>query len=383
VTLVRCVGGIAVALAGCGRIGFTDRPIADGSSGGDDGGTAQGWSKIAAYGNVTCGVFAGRAHCWGRNVSGQLGDGTHFDSARPHAVMLPPGEVMALSIAEGDGCAIVEDALYCWGEASGPTPVPIPLLAPATAVAVGRTFRCVIANGVQCWGDNDAGQLATGGQAPRGSPGPIMWSGAPLVAIEAGDDHTCALDDQMFAHCWGHNDNGSLGTGSFQPTSSLVVANVITTIRGLPQIAGWHACAVTNGAADCWGQGTSGELGDGGAADRAAPGPVPALSTGVTAIATGGGPMDPDASCAIMNGGVWCWGDGRFGRLGNGLAVTKSTPVAVVGLPGAAVAIAVGYGHACAQLADGDLWCWGQGNRGELGDGMTASSLTPVRVVDP
>src|SRR5205085_9847544 len=106
----------------------------------------------------------------------------------------------------------------------------------------------------------------------------------------------------------------------------------------------------SNGGVMCWGQVTAGELGDGTMVDRATPQPVPALASGVTALATGGGPNDRDASCAVAAGAVRCWGDGRFGRLGNGSVAGQSTPVAVVGLPtGAkAVEVAVGYTHACA-----------------------------------
>jgi alpha-tubulin suppressor-like RCC1 family protein len=85
----------------------------------------------------------------------------------------------------------------------------------------------------------------------------------------------------------------------------------------------------------------------------------------------------------VIAGAVKCWGNGNFGRLGQGSVNNSSVPIAVVGLPGAAVAVALGYAHSCALLADGDIWCWGRGAKGQLGDGLGEDSLVPVRVLAP
>jgi alpha-tubulin suppressor-like RCC1 family protein len=263
-------------------------------------------------------------------------------------------------------------------------PSRITLPASPTSLALGRSFQCVIAGQTLCWGSNGSGQLGTGDTTAYATPQPVMVSGtAALVALEGGDDHVCALDGASVAHCWGHNDFGTMGTGSNNPTDMLTPGNVLPPVASLPQIAGWHACSLDAGQVYCWGEGDNGELGDGSSTSSPTPQAVPGLAD-VQAIATGGGPTDHDASCAVRaDGSVACWGNGFFGRLGQGSADPSTVPVAVVGLPASATAVSIGYDHTCALLVDGDIWCWGRGDSGQLGDGMMTSSLAPVRVLRP
>ena len=155
-------------------------------------------------------------------------------------------------------------------------------------------------------------------------------------------------------------------------------------ITGIALIAGWHACALQNGGVKCWGRNQEGELGNGTQVPSAIPLSVVNLPTNVTVVATGGGPTDRDASCAIADGAMQCWGAGLFGRLGNGSATGNSLiPVDVAGLPGRALDAAIGYDHACALVEGGDVYCWGKGDKGQLGDGAGKNSLEPVRVIRP
>jgi alpha-tubulin suppressor-like RCC1 family protein len=131
----------------------------------------------------------------------------------------------------------------------------------------------------------------------------------------------------------------------------------------------------------CWGRGDHGELGTNTMVDN--PDPAAVMLAGVTAIATGGGPSDFDASCAIAPPKVYCWGAGQFGRLGNGTTLMAPAPQLVLGIPDGAIEVVLGYDHTCARYANGDVWCWGRGDLGQLGDGKNTSTVVPVQVALP
>jgi alpha-tubulin suppressor-like RCC1 family protein len=145
-----------------------------------------------------------------------------------------------------------------------------------------------------------------------------------------------------------------------------------------------HACAVTAAAGVvCWGDNGFGSIGDGTSGSgnhRATPTAVRDL-TQVVEVDGGG-----DFSCARRsNGEVWCWGRGTRGELGNGSMVDSPVPVRV-SLPVAASALGLGQRHACARGVDGHLYCWGEAGNGAVGDGgstTTRAVTTPVRVVPP
>ena len=116
-------------------------------------------------------------------------------------------------------------------------------------------------------------------------------------------------------------------------------------------------------------------LGDGATADSAVPVAVSQLSS-VHAIATGG-----EHACAIdAAGGVWCWGEDESGQLGDDGSADSPVPVQVSGLASGATAIAAGTAHSCAIGAGGTLRCWGWNVCGQLGDGTSTDSPTPVAV---
>lgn len=77
---------------------------------------------------------------------------------------------------------------------------------------------------------------------------------------------------------------------------------------------------------------------------------------------------------------TYCWGDGKYGQLGNGAReLVYEQPVQVLG-GHTFLALATGASHTCGIDADGQAWCWGKGDDGELGTGMRQNSSTPVPV---
>ncbi len=138
-----------------------------------------------------------------------------------------------------------------------------------------------------------------------------------------------------------------------------------------------HACAIVNGGVRCWGANAHGQLGDGTTTPSSpvavlvAPGGAPL--TDVAGIAVG-----TDFTCALLaSGHVSCWGLGVSGQLGNGSLADRQSPTAVSGIS-TATAIAAGTGFACALLASGTVTCWGVNASGQLGDGTTTKRTKPV-----
>jgi alpha-tubulin suppressor-like RCC1 family protein len=198
-----------------------------------------------------------------------------------------------------------------------------------------------------------------------------LTSGVTQVTL--GFDSGCALKTAGTVSCWGYNGNGQLGTGDRQ--SQRTPAD--TGLSGIAQIsAGWdHTCAVTNGGGvKCWGQGKHGEIGDGAKSDRLVPTDVTGL--GGTAVQVSAG---FDHTCALLTGGtVKCWGNNTTGELGDGTTTDSTHPVTVTGL--SAKQISAGFNHTCAVTTSGAAMCWGANESGELGNGKTKASSSPVQV---
>ena len=197
--------------------------------------------------------------------------------------------------------------------------------------------------------DRDAVTFQTNGAGGGGGSG---------SAISAGGGDSCALLQGGGVDCWGDNEHGQLGDGtSTGPESCFVGAFVVpcsmtpVTVSGLTHAiavsaADWHSCALLQGGGvDCWGDNFYGELGDGTQMSSSTPVAVSGL-TNATAISAGSG-----HSCALLQGGgVDRWGSNSYGELGDGTTTDRSTtPVAVSGLTNA-IAVSAGGEYSCALL---------------------------------
>lgn len=249
----------------------------------------------------------------------------------------------------------------------------------ATVVSAGTTDTCSVtqAGGVKCWGRNDYGQLGDGTTTVRLTPVDVTSLSSGMISVSAGVNHTCAITQTGGVKCWGANWEGQLGDGT--TTGHLTPVNVTGLSSGVAAIAAGygHTCALTlTGAVKCWGMNSIGQLGDGTTIGRLTPVDVTGLSSGVTAIAAGNSHI-----CALLlAGGVKCWGWNGTGQLGDGSTTTRLAPVDVAGLSSGVAAISLGSAHTCAITQAGGVKCWGYNTNGQLGDGTTTGSLTPVDV---
>jgi len=263
---------------------------------------------------------------------------------------------------------------------------------PVVQLALGRRHSCALrADGsVSCWGEGRRGQLGyvaseKCSQAFLGAP-PVFdpCSTTPKVVpelegvteIATGSDHTCARRNDATAWCWGSNAHGNLGFATMTTCDSIECTAKPTVVPGLSHVdhvaaGGDHTCALLDdGSVRCWGENRFGELGDGTTTDRFVPQAVAELS-GVVEIALG-----HHRTCARKSDGtMWCWGSEGQG------AESNTTPKKVASLSDVAQ-IDLGMTHTCARKTDATIACWGSNAAGQLGDRTTSPRSSPTLVPD-
>ena len=192
-----------------------------------------------------------------------------------------------------------------------------------SSLVSGLQHACAISNGdVYCWGGNARGQVTpTNAVSPWTTP-QLLALGPKAVSLSSGYNHTCAISNEVppQAYCWGDNSSGQLGVASPGPGSVRVpVADGLAVVT-----TGFdHSCGLTPaGVAYCWGNGGQGQLGNGGV--------LPCIDDGVPADCPRPGPQPVS-------------GNLRF------------------------VSITAGSQHTCGLVANGQMYCWGLDNAGQLG----------------
>jgi hypothetical protein len=320
----------------------------------------------------------GSLECWGDDTLGELGDGSVASTTTP-VIARRITDPLDVAIQDYGTCVIdAQRGVSCWSSsARGLTA--IPNVASALAIAGkapgddGGTSMCALSlSGVQCWGENV--YLLPLGDGASSVPG---LSNA--IGLTVGQRHACALISGGQVKCWGSGDEGELGPPAGHRSASPV------TIASLPQVlsisaGALHTCALSfDGRVSCWGDNELGQLGDPALVNTFydVPSPVRGL-TNVTDIAAGA-----YFNCALLSDEtVRCWGSNYYGQLGDGTTVDSATPVTVAGLSHVR-SLAAGLYSACAATAGGAVECWGfgplgNGTQGPTGAPVVAQTQNPV-----
>ncbi|HEX3759946.1 MAG TPA: hypothetical protein VHW23_14625 [Kofleriaceae bacterium] len=340
----------------------------------------QNAATVSAGGLSTCATLRdGTVMCWGGNDQGDLGDGTAISRSRA-APVAGLGSVQQVATGFSHACVVNQGTVECWGannngqlgDATNYTrgyPLTVPGLTGVTQVDAGAATTCALAGGaVSCWGQGNAGQLGNAALFDMNAPVSVMMLKPNVSSIAVGDGHVCAVQADKTVSCWGGGGGGQLGDGGFSNSSLPTVAAGLSNIEQVTAAGGFTCARNGDGGVWCWGVNNDGDLGFEINHNVGTPTQVTALS-GITKIDAGG-----SHACAIKSGGALvCWGDSFLGEVGDGGYDVRSTPVGVA-MPGNASVVDVSAGemHTCAVLGDGSVACWGDDRFGQLGDGVLA-----------
>ncbi len=249
------------------------------------------------------------------------------------------------------------------------------------AVSAGDRHTCAVLHtgDAYCWGAGASGQLGNGLTADVNVPAAVS-GGVTFTGIDAGGLHTCATSMVSMvqgAHCWGDNARGQLGNNTTIPSL------VPTPVNNLPEdSATLHVTAGSNfscaffmdGVGYCWGDNNVGQLGTGNQINYRTPRAVKNimffedLSAGL------------DHACAIADASLYCWGANDFGQLGNGGPPTQQNEPQFVSITNGPRQVSAGGQFTCAVNFSGEVYCWGRNTFGQLGDGTTTSRFVPTQV---
>lgn len=348
-------------------------------------------TAVSAGTSFGCATSSGSpASCWGLGTGFRQGDASEANNPTPGDVSLTGAACRDGSVRLSDTtCSLVQGATYAyrlgysmgvwqapnskWVEVTTKTRAGVDPSATDTTGSITLEWKAAPEAGQaqveytlqRSGGGADPSTLTvttdrsftdTGGLAPT----------RKFTSVSAGDSHTCGIISGDL-YCWGLNANGQLGLGD---TTARSVPTAVATLAGKTVTAvsagSAHTCAIADAKVYCWGQGTSGQLGNGANNTQYKPVLVTSLSGTPTALSAGGA-----HTCAIADGKVSCWGSNSDGQLGNNSTTNANTPVALstAGEMGnkTATAIAAGGAHTCAVASDSRAYCWGQNTSYQLG----------------
>jgi alpha-tubulin suppressor-like RCC1 family protein len=235
---------------------------------------------------------------------------------------------------------------------------------------------------VASWGRGEDGQLGHGDAEERLRPQAVFaLLGAGITSVHCGAEYSVAVSaSRRETYAWGWADFGRLGHGDCK---DVFIPAPIPALSGRAvasvSCGDTHTLVATDaGELFTFGRNQNGQLGHGGLSDSLVPLQVAALrGQRVTCVAAGA----EHSTCCTADGEVYSWGWGRYGNLGDGDTQDRHLPTRAGGLEGVAVArVACGWRHTLAVDAEGRLWSWGWSKYGQLGHGDTRDQLLPKRV---
>jgi alpha-tubulin suppressor-like RCC1 family protein len=351
------------------------------------------FTTLALGGSHSCALDSlGKVYCWGKNSSGQVGNG----SARRFTLTVSPSPVrltaMNITVNGERSCAIdMNSRVLCWGANSsgelgiGNTVLQVsPIFVETTqqfirvTAGVDHTCGLSVAKETYCWGANSFHQIGTNAGTelhPR-----LLESSPQFEFIDAGSDFTCGLTATGSVYCWGSNAGQVLGLSADIRSQARPVLISSDSVFHTLSAGAHHACGLTRGGrAYCWGSNAFGQLGTG----------MPDVQSNAPTVVAGNHQFlqisaGSAHSCALDAQWVaWCWGNNVEGALGTtSVNPLQPTPMKVDSGERFLEIIASKSGSfSCARRTDNAVYCWGGNSSGQLGIGRFSETEDSLRVV--
>ena len=291
-------------------------------------GSLSGWTDVSVAPYAGCGIESGRVFCWGENSNGGVGDGTTTNRTAPTQVgsatnwvqVATGGQHTCMRNAAGDAYCVGYNGYGQVGSGDFVTPqLSLTLVSDTlrwTHLSSGGSHTCGITDDQRlfCWGQGVLGQLGWGGTGHRTAPTEVSLA-ASFVDVSCGFNHTCAVTTAGELYCFGSNGRGQLGDGTTTeratPTRVGSDADWVSVSAG----TGESTCAIkADGRTYCFGRNDSGQLGVGTFTDALSPTQLPSFIGPQVPVSldVGGAHV-----CAVAtDGALSCWGDNILGQLG-------------------------------------------------------------------
>jgi alpha-tubulin suppressor-like RCC1 family protein len=323
--------------------------------------TAGSWSSISSnpassFGGLgmssvtSCGINTdGDGYCWGDNSRGQLGDPVFSSATIFNCSSGNPYFPVCNRFESHLHVPLLVSGGHTWSSISG----------------AGKTSCGVTTDGDgYCWG-RVLGQPGIPPGIGANSYQPALVSGGHTWSSISASTTSCGVTTDGDGYCWGEGSSGQLGNGSSGWDNRSLNPVLVSGGHTWSSIsAGWSSCGVTtDGDGYCWGDGSSGQLGTGGyfgpwITDIESP--VPVLVKGGhtwASISTQG-----FTTCGVTtDGDGYCWGRNQYGQLGTGSTnegADSGYPVLVNG-GHTWVSISRGFSTTCGVTTAGEGYCWG------------------------
>ncbi len=272
------------------------------------------------------------------------------------------------------------------------TPVPVSVPAGVTVASVragcAHSVALTSTGKLLAWGANSDGEVGDGTtKTPRKTPVSVkLPANTKITAVRAGCDDSIALTKTGTVLSWGLGLYGELGDGGLKNADAPVQAKLPkgTKIKSVSAGCFHNVALTTSGTLYAWGRNSSGQLGDGTHKNRRNPVAVK-LPAGVKATGVSAG---CDYTLALTSDGLYAWGNNLDGQLGTGDKTSHDIPQLIPFLfrgtgPGTITSVFAGCNHTIALFSKGAVLAWGSDQFGQLGDDGNATELKPVAVMLP